>query len=142
MPAVKSLDRASKKWTQRASVSQEAYTDGIDNPRVDWAAATQAANQAYKSGITQSLAADRFAAGVKKAGTSKWADNAKKKGPGRWSEGVAMSTDAYEKGFSPYRQVIEATNLPPRGPKGDPNNIKRVSLLAEALHKKKVAMGS
>lgn len=142
MPAVKSLDRATKKWVNRAAVSQDAYTDGVQNPRVDWAAATAAAEGAYKTGVTQAMTANRFGAGVKKAGTQKWQENAQAKGPGRWSEGVALSQGAYEKGFAPYRQVIEGVNLPPRGPKGDPNNIKRVQMIADALHKKKVSMTS
>jgi hypothetical protein len=51
-----------------------------------------------------------------------------------------VGSDDYEKGFAPYRDVIEQTALPPRFPKRDPRNIQRVSAIATALAKKKTGM--
>jgi hypothetical protein len=36
-------------------------------------------------------------------------------------------------------QVIESIQLPPRGPKGDPRNIERVRVIAQALRARKLA---
>lgn len=140
MPNIKALDMISRKWARVAAASQEEYEQGVRNPRTDWAKATTDANNAYKAGISQALSEDRFAKGVAKAGTRKWQENAIAKGPRRWAEGIGLSEGAYEAGFAPYRQVISGITLPPRGPKGDPNNIRRVSIIAKALHEKKLQL--
>lgn len=138
MPPVKPLARIAEKWTRQAKASQQEYTEGVSHPRADWASRTLSANENYKNAIQQSLSEDRFANGVKSAGTEKWQKNAIAKGPRRWAEGINLATDQYEKGFAPYRAVIENTKLPPRAPKGDPSNIERVAAIASALHAEKL----
>lgn len=134
MPAVKSLDKISQKWARVSQQSQAAYEDGVRNPRTDWADATAKSAASYAAGVQKAVADKRFEKGVRNAGSSKWQQAAIEKGPGRWAEGIRLSQDAYERGFDPYRQVIEKTNLPARGPVGDPSNIQRVAVLAKALH--------
>lgn len=141
MPAVKALDRISAKWARVAAVSEEEYRNGIENPRKDWATETAKAEASYKTGVTQAATAGRFGKGVKRVGTSKWRDNSLQKGPSRWSQGISLSTLAYEKGFAPFRDALERLKLPERGPKGDPKNIQRVAAVAKALHDKKLEMG-
>ena len=138
MPPVKSLDKISQKWSQVAQVSQGAYEDGIRNPKSDWAENTAKAAKNYASGVQKAISAGRFEKGVQKAGNSKWQQNAIAKGPARWAEGIRLSQTAYEQGFAPYRTVIENTTLPERGPVGDPANINRVKVMADALHKEKL----
>ena len=140
MPAVKPLDRISSKWARVAAASQSEYEEGIKNPRKSWSAETAKAESAYEAGIQQAISKKRFSAGVKKAGDAKWQENALAKGPARWSQGIGLSTAAYEQGFAPFRAVIEGITLPARGPKGDPKNIRRVEVIAKALHEKKLAM--
>lgn len=139
MPAVKSLDRISKKWARVAQASQAEYEEGVRNPRKNWAEETAAAEQRYEQGITQAISQKRFGKGVRAAGQEKWQRNSVEKGPQRWANGIQLSQDNYERGFAPYRSVIEGITLPPRGPKGDPKNIQRVSAIADALHKEKLA---
>lgn len=138
MPAVKSLDRISSKWARVASVSQEEYEEGVRNPRRSWADATKEAELAYEQGIQQAIQKKAFGKGVTKAGDVKWSERTLSKGPTRWSEGIRLSTNAYEEGFAPYREVIMRVTLPPRGPKGDPKNIQRVGAIAKALHDEKL----
>lgn len=138
MPAVKSLDKISEKWSRVSQNSQRAYEDGIRNPRADWAENTAKAANAYAAGVQAAVSSGRFAKGVQAAGNSKWQQNAIEKGPGRWAEGIRLSQESYERGFSPYRTVIEGLTLPERGPVGDPSNINRVKIIAEALHKEKL----
>jgi len=139
MPAVKSLDRISKKWARVAAQSQTEYEEGVKDPRVDWAEATKAAEANYERGLQASIQRKAFGKGVTRAGTQKWQQMTLAKGPQRWANGIAISTGAYEAGFAPFREVIQRTSLPPRGPKGDPKNIQRVSVLADALHKEKLS---
>lgn len=138
MPAVKSLDKISAKWAEVSQRSQGAYEDGVRNPRGDWAKNTAAAANSYAAGVQAAVSSGRFAKGVAKAGNSKWQQNAIEKGPGRWAEGIRLSQSAYERGFAPYRTVLENLQLPSRGPVGDPANINRVKAVAEALHKERL----
>jgi len=138
MPPVKSLDKISQKWAQVSQQSQGAYEEGVRNPRSDWADATAKAANNYAAGVSKAVSEKRFEKGVRGAGSSKWQQAAIEKGPGRWAEGIRLSQDAFERGFDPYRQVIEKTTLPPRGPVGDPSNINRVAVLAKALHEERL----
>ena len=139
MPPVKPLSRISDKWARQSANSQSEYVAGVTNPKADWANQTIAAEGNYDRGVQQAITAKRFGKGVRRRGTSFWQERTLTKGPSRWAEGIQVSQDAYEKGFAPYRDIIEKTTLPERGPKGDPKNIQRVGVLAAALHKGKLA---
>lgn len=140
MPPVKSVARASEKWERQSAAATPEYLTGVADPKTDWATATAAAEKNYVAGVQAAAARGAFGKGVKRAGTSKWQENAINKGGIRWAAGIAISKPAYEEGFAPYRAVIEATNLPPRGPVGDPANIARVAAMAKALHDKKLQL--
>lgn len=141
MVQIKSLERIKKNWVTSTQAKQGEYEEGIRNPRTSWATATAAAEPAYKAGIQKAIAENRFSKGVAAAGDDKWQKNSLSKGPARWAQGVAVSADQYAAGFAPYAAVISGLTLPKRGPKGDPANIQRVAVIADALHKKKMAGG-
>jgi len=137
MAEVKSIARIKEKWTRVTPARSEDYKLGISQPRRDWEKSTVAAKESHKAAMTAAAAADSFAKGVAKVGSTKWQDKAMKKGPGRFAEGVMVGGDDYEKGFAPYREEIEKTALPARFPRRDPRNIERVRVIAAALGKKK-----
>lgn len=139
MPPVKSLSRTAAKWTRVTSAAGPEYKEGVENPSKDWETETLAAEARYEAALAASIADKRFGKGVDQAGTAKWQRNAAALGPDRFASGVRHAQDNYAKGFAPYRDVIERTDLPERGPKGDPRNIDRVRVLAEALHDEKLA---
>ena len=138
MPAIKSLDKTTRIWAKRAAASRDEYLDGVENPRKDWKDETANAADRYREGLEASFENNSFLRGVEDAGTSKWQEKAKKLGPGRYSEGVRASEADYRSGFAPFHSRIAATTLPPRGPKGSPENIERVRVMAEALHDEKI----
>lgn len=140
MPPIKPLDKISKKWVLVSSRSADSYKEGIESTTKDWADATAAAEGNYETGVTTAIAQKRFSKGVRDAGTSKWKTNALAKGPTRFGEGVRLAEDAYRTGFQPYRETILNTTLPDRLPKGDPGNIERVRIMAEALHAKRLEL--
>lgn len=140
MPAVKSRERIKAKWARVTAGAGEEYREGVENPSKDWATETAKANAAYKAGIQASVAADSFLKGVNRAGTSAWQTGAVKKGPERFAQGVALAEEKYADGFEPYRKVIESTNLPARGRRGDPKNMQRSVVMAKALHDKRVSI--
>jgi hypothetical protein len=137
MPEVKPMDRITNNWIRRSQVSQQEYEMGVRNPRRDWADQTSKSEESYNKGVQAAIQRKAFSKGVRNAGTGKWQARTIERGPQRWSEGIAMSEGAYERGFAPYRQVIEQLTLPDRGPVGDPRNIQRVAAIAEALHNAK-----
>lgn len=140
MPPVKPMQQITEKWVRQSTASEASYEEGIKNPRRDWADATAKAEGNYKTAVTKAANEGRFANGVRKAGTAKWQQNAIAKGPARWSQGINLSVDAYEKGFAPFRQVIESVTLPERKEKGNPANIARVAAMAKALHDAKLRL--
>jgi hypothetical protein len=140
MPAVKSLDRISRKWIRQSEAAAPEYKFGVENPKKDWAQATKDAEGNYKAGVIKAANEGRFGKGVAKAGTNKWQKNAAGKGADRWPAGIANAQGDYEAGFAPYREALINLNLPPRGPKGDPKNIQRVAAVAKALHEKKLEL--
>lgn len=142
MASIKPLGEIGSKWTRVTPMRQQDYADGVKKPRRPWAQATVDANAAYKAGLTKALADDRWVKGVARAGDAKWQHGATTKGPGRWAEGVSGAGNAYVQGFGPYHRTIEALTLPARGAKGDPKNIERVRVVADAMHKTKVSLGT
>lgn len=140
MAAIKDSASIAAKWKRRASTAAGEYEEGVRNPRKDWATETAKAERAYEEGLANSIARKAFGKGVKKAGTSKWQDAAIEKGPARFTQGVNLAENAFEEGFAPFRATIANTTLPPRGPKGDPKNIRRVEVIAKALHDKKIEL--
>lgn len=140
MTAIKSLSRIAEKWEDNASSSQarKAYLDGVRNPRRSWEDATVAADDARKEGLAAADERDAFVEGVKDAGNKKWQDKSIKLGPSRFSQGVKEAKDDFQRGFSRFHSVISGLTLPPRGPKGSPENIERVKIIAEALHAERV----
>lgn len=139
MADIKPLSKISNRWIRVSQVSQAEYEDGVKNPRRSWKDSTLAAESSYNKGVQQAISRKSFKAGVERAGDEKWQQGALNKGVSRWSEGIRLAQDNYEKGFAPYRAVIQNTELPARGPKGDPANIQRVATMADALHKEKIS---
>ena len=130
----KGADRSAAKWSENTAGSTNAYADGVQNPKNDWATQTAAAEDNYKAGVTKAAAAGSFGKGVKRVGTAKQQQNSLSKGVPRFSQGVAVAQPNYAEGIAPFIDVLERTLLPPRGPKGDPKNINRVTAIATALH--------
>lgn len=138
MPAIRDISRISEKWARVTPQRAVDYEQGVQTPRQDWQQAATSAAQSYVQGVTQAAQEGRFQRGVQKAGTQKWARKAIQVGTQRFGPGVAVAEPDYREAFEPFRRVIETTTLPPRGPKGSPQNIQRVATMATALFQAKV----
>ncbi len=138
---IKSTAAIAEKWERVTPMRSRDYLEGVSTTRKDWAGNTVAAAENYNIGVTQAIAEERFQRGVQKAGTEKWKRNTIEKGGTRWGQGVRMAGPEYARGFDPYRNELEAIDLPPRGPRGDPRNIERVRVIAERLHALKLRIG-
>ncbi len=138
MADIKPAGRSADKWTRQSAAARTEYEQGVKSTNKDWKTNTLAAAGNYETGVTAAIGEKRFQGGVDKAGTTKWRDNTLAKGPNRWTEGIAGAKDNYTKGFAPYHSAIAALDLPPRGPKGSPQNLDRVRVIAERLHQVKL----
>ncbi len=138
MAEIKSMSAIRDKWTRVTPGRVDDFKLGIQNPKRDWQAETEAAKDTWKAGVDQAAAKDLFAKGVAKAGTKKWQDKALKVGPGRFAEGVFIAGPDYEKGFKPYHDAIAAVDLGPRFPRRDPRNLERVKRVVDALVAQKI----
>lgn len=139
MAEIKSAKAIAEKWARVTPGRIEDYKLGVQNPKRDWEKETLAAKDNWKAGVDAAATKGLFAKGVAKAGTAKWQDKALAKGPGRFAEGVYIAKDDYEKGFAPYRDAIEKTDLGPRFPRRDPRNLDRVKRIVDALVKQKIS---
>ena len=137
--AIKSAADIASKWARVTPMRTQDYQEGVENPGKDWKNETKAAEGRYESGVQAAIAKKRFGKGVEEAGTSKWQEKTLEKGTQRWGPGVQGAQSDMAEGFEPYRAVIAGLNLPPKFAKGDPRNIARVTMIAKALHEKKVS---
>jgi len=137
MAEIKSIAAIQEKWGRVTPGRTEDYTLGIKNPKRDWAQSATAAKESHKAAMVAAAANDSYAKGVTRAGTPRWQEKASRKGPSRFAEGVAIGASDYGTGFAPYADVIKATTLTPRFPRGDLRNLDRVKVISQALRKKK-----
>jgi hypothetical protein len=134
---VKDAATVAAKWSARAGAAGQDYAKGVTNTQKDWATDTAAAAPAWAAGVQQAAGNGSFAKGVNAAGTAKWKNKAANVGAARYPQGVAAALQYYQTGIGPVLQVLQGVNLPPRGPKGDPGNIARVTAVTTALRKLK-----
>ena len=140
MANIRSASSIAEKWARVTPGRSAEYKAGVENPLRDWEKNTAQAESAYEQGVNASIARKGFGKGVKKAGIGKWKRKTIELGVTRWPQGVTVAKPDYEAGFAPFADTIASTVLPPRGPKGDPRNLERVSVMAIALHKKRLAL--
>ena len=126
------------KWARRAGVAGDDYAEGVQNPRRGWAAAATAAENNWQQGVQQAASRKAFSKGVNQAGDARWQQKSLSKGVQRYAPGVSEAKADYASRVAPYLDTIRNLQLPARGPKGDPRNLERVSVIARALHEKKV----
>lgn len=136
---IKSLARITEKWGANSATAGDSYKQGVESPRRSWSESAAASDEARKEGLAAADARDAFVVGVREAGDAKWKKNASVLGPARFRQGVANAKPEFSAGFSKFHGVIAGVTLPPRGPKGSPENIDRVRVIAEALHTARVA---
>ena len=138
MAAIKDLARIVRNWKEGTGNAQRRYKEGVESPRVPWKQATLAAVENHTAGTQEALARGAFAKGVGDTPDNKQREKAGSIGPARYSQGAAAAEGDYSRGFSDYRSVIEGVVLPPRGPKGSPQNFDRVKAIGDALHARKI----
>lgn len=119
------------KWARNTQAASGDYVAGVAAPRTPWAQATAAAEQNFAAGVQDAVSRGAFGRGVQNAGDNKWRKGVEEKGRTRYQQGAAVAQSDYDRGFAPFKSVIEGVSLPPRGPKGQ--NYGRSQAMGEAL---------
>ena len=138
MPKIRSMAKIADKYKRVTPTKGPELEAGLRDPKKVWVDETAAAAAAWEGGVSDAIARGAFAKGVSEAGQAAYIGPALALGVKRYRDGVAYGVPKYSSKFAPFRDVIEGTTLPPRGPVGDPGNIERVRMIAAALHDAKI----
>ncbi len=133
------VNRVAEKWARRAASAAGEYEEGVKMTPKSWQAASAAAENNYKAGVTAAAGAGRFGKGVARAGDTKWKRGATEKGPTRFAQGVNVAQGDYSAQVAPFLEAIGRTDLPPRGPAGSEGNYSRVAAIGKALRQLKTS---
>lgn len=122
-----SLEDVVTKWKERAAVATTDYVKGIKRT-TDWQEKTKKASGTWKTAVTDPKAQNRFESGVGRVDNSKWQAKAEAKSD-RFGSGVAAADAEYRDGMGQVMTHIAAglPKLSPRGPRGSPANLARVT---------------
>lgn len=135
---VKDAAAAAKKFVSRGMAAGADYTAGVRGSGDRWKAATVAGKDNYTAGVNDAIQRNAFEKGVNAAGGAKFEERAAGVGANRYPQGIQQSENAWAQNTGPYLAVIAGTNLPPRGPKGSPQNQLRSAAMADAMRRKKI----
>jgi len=127
------------KFKKNASMAGDDYVEGAKNPRRNWKDAAIDGEAAYAAAMERVIREGRRAKAVRRTDERAYIDGIVSKGRRRYSEGIAASEDKYRRNMEPYLGALEVVQdeLPPRGPKGSPENYERVRFIGETLHQLK-----
>lgn len=136
---MKSASQSAQKFVERASVASGDYQSGAEQTTKDQSALAIAAAPSYAQGVQAAIQRGAYAKGLQKSGKGAWLEGVRRKGVARFAEGVAASASKYATNSAKYDTARGAAASLPRGPKGDPKNLARVTAVVNALRAARVA---
>jgi len=136
---VKDASASASKFVARAQQAAPDYQKGVQGAGALWAQNAASANDTYVAGVTAAANAGRYKAGITQAGPQRYEVAATTKGAQRYPTGVAAAGPHWQDKTSKFLGVISNLTLPPRAPRGSPQNMQRASAIADALHKAKMS---
>lgn len=134
---MKSASSVSEKWAGRAANASQDFVEGAMSTTKDQAAAAIAAAPIYAQAVQASITRGAFQKGLQKSGKGGWQEGIRKVGAGRFAEGVGSSAAKYAANSAPFDSARSAASSMPRGMKGSPQNLAKVTAVVNALVKAK-----
>ena len=127
--------KIAEKCVRRAMAAESDYEAGVRDPAEDWERNTKDAEDRYEAGLKEAMGRKAFGKGVTKAGTAKQQTATIQKGveQGRWRDGISVATEDIAAAQEPIASKMRAITLPPKGPKGSPQNVKRFEVVRNAM---------
>ena len=136
---VKDVTASTEKWANRAASAADIFASEAEKAADLWAKNTQAAQGNYQQGITAAGVPARFARGVAKAGSAKFARKIRDVARDRYAPGVSLAQSDYKDNVTPYLTTLAGLTLSARKMRGDPSNYNRVTEVGKALNAKRLA---
>lgn len=135
---VKPAAEVAAKWAEVTPGRARFYEQNAPAAAQDWEAGASAAVDAFRAGVTAGDIGQRYAGGVR-GSAEKYRRNTAGKGKDRFGPGVRDAVSDYSQGVQPYLETIAGITLPPRAPRGDPANMRRSEVVAQALARRRLA---
>jgi hypothetical protein len=129
---VPSAASIAEKWARVTPGRQSDYQAGVQGAAQAYQEGVNAAGSSYEQGVQAAIGEQSWQRGVQNKG-QKYSSKASQIGAGRWAQGVPAARADYEAGVARPLQALASITLPPRGPKGAPQNLQRVAAVVEAL---------
>jgi len=136
---MKTAQMSAQKWVDRAAVATSDYAQGVTTTNKDQSTRAIAAKKIYQDSLTASFARDAYAKGLAKSGQAGWKEGALKKGADRYAPGVSASSAKYAANSGKFDAARAASENMPRGVKGSPQNLNKVTTVVNALRAVKLA---
>lgn len=136
---MKTAQQSAQKFVDRASGASADYKKGAESTSKDQSARAIGAKEIYKSALTASFGRDSYAKGLGRSGKAGWLEGVQKKGADRYAGGVAVSAAKYATNSGKFDGARTAADALPRGLKGSPQNLARVSAVVNALRAVKLS---
>ena len=137
---MKTANVAGPKFAERAAAASGSYLSGAQNTTKDQSAAAIAAKAIWQSQLQAAIARGAYEKGLQNSGKAGWLAGVQQKGQQNYQTGVSSpkALSKYVSNSGKYDSARGAANSLPRGPKGSPANIARVTAVVNALHAAKV----
>ena len=134
-------DEVAKKWAERGSASGSEWVNQA--AKSTWKTEAIAGEANYGKQMQKVISEKRREKGIEKASDAQWQEGIKKN-ESRFTTGITNSQGKMSEGMTAVLNDIKTAEaqLPPRGPKGSPENFQRSKMLGEELHKKAEARKS
>lgn len=137
---VKDVTTTAEKWTRVTPQRSGDYIAAAQVAGDDWEKNTIAAAAAFRAAVTAANIDKMFIGGVKRTGADKYNRKVKAVGETRFSQGIAAGAEDYEKGVTPFLDLMRGLTLPDRAPRGSETNLERVRVIMRENHKKRLAL--
>jgi len=139
---MKSAQQVAEKFVTRAGAASGDYVSGAEQTSKDQSAAAIASKAVYQQALTASFSRGSYEKGLAKSGKSGWLAGVRSKGQDRFGTGVAASASKYATESAKFDGARGAANNLPRGVKGSPTNLARVTAVVNALRAAKTGSSS
>jgi hypothetical protein len=131
---IKSASSSQQKYVNNTGNAGQSYTDGINNPRRDWLAATTAAEGTWAQAVQNAVTSGSFGKGLNQDSAAKQKANAIALGVGRYPAGTKNAAGNWAKFTQPVLDAMAAVPDMPRGPKMSQQNFDKQHAYATAAH--------
>lgn len=120
------------KYVNNTGNAGQAYQDGINNPRRDWATATTAAEGNWAQSVQLAVTNGSYARSITPDAGAKQKSNAIALGVNRYAPGTKNAASAWAKFTQPVLDAMSAVPDMPRGPKMSQQNFDKAHAYAAA----------